>query len=70
MVDRIRAFLRGAPPNAYCAACLAVALAIAQSDVIQRVARLIGAGEAVTKRGECTLCGGVRYVIAARQEVA
>ena len=35
-----------------------------------RAVRLIGAGEAVTKRGECTLCGGVRYVIAARQEVA
>ena len=58
MLDRIGAFLQGAAPNACCPGCLADSFVMAPNDVIQRIVRLVREGEAVAKRGQCTLCGG------------
>ena len=70
MLDRIGEFLRRAAPNAYCTGCLAMTLGIGTEDVAQTIRRLGEAEGVARQRGKCTLCGGVRDVIAARQEVA
>jgi hypothetical protein len=66
MPGRIADFLTVAKPNAYCERCIATALGVDLQFVIEATAGRGRAEGFVRRIAKCTLCGGVKRVIAAQ----